>query len=249
MRAAAAQLADVVRQLPWTRAAAPVVRSIVQSVRYRRQLRRGIAGEEFDALYGVRTRLVPPLSDLWRTMWRGGYDHEPSSSVRFREIFDALDIEFGQTVFIDYGSGAGRAVLLAAQYPFKAVIGIELAPWLHAQAQANLRAFPASAQRAARIELLCGDATAFVPPTDPLVLYFYTPFGVGPMQRVRARLEASLRERPRPVTIVLAYCFRQTRELLEKSPFLRVIGTDRGFTVLGDVAAAGVRRARSRSTA
>ena len=44
----------------------------------------------------------------------------------------------GQDVFVDYGAGKGRTVVLASTYQFKRVIGVELAPELAAIAEENL---------------------------------------------------------------------------------------------------------------
>ena len=40
--------------------------------------------------------------------------------------------------FVDLGAGMGRAMLLAADYPFRAVVGVELHPTLARIARANL---------------------------------------------------------------------------------------------------------------
>jgi SAM-dependent methyltransferase len=214
----------------------PFARGLVEAVRVRWQLRHAAAVHDpFDETYGVRTRVVSTLAELWRTTWRGGFEHEPSPALRTREILDALDVDFKATVFVDYGSGAGRAVMLAAEYPFKEVIGIELAPSLHAQATANLLALPRDARRAGAVRLVCGDATTQELPPEPLVLYFYNPFGVAAMRRLLERLEGSLTERPRRVTMVLAHCFKKPREVLEESPFFEVSLRDRGITLLRSV--------------
>lgn len=54
-----------------------------------------------------------------------------SSSV-LRQILDRLPLDFEEYTFIDLGSGKGRALLIASEYPFRAVVGVELSPKLHA---------------------------------------------------------------------------------------------------------------------
>ena len=46
--------------------------------------------------------------------------------------------------FIDVGAGMGRAVLLAAELPFRRVVGVELNPTLARIARKNLTAWRAS---------------------------------------------------------------------------------------------------------
>jgi SAM-dependent methyltransferase len=246
----ARRLLDPIRRTRWARAAARWAWSTRDAVRVRRALRRTQAFDPFDRAYGVQTRVVPSLGELWRTLRQGGVEHEPSSPDEFRRVLDGLRIRFEETVFVDYGSGAGRAVLMASEYAFKAVVGIELSPWLHARAEANVRAFPAPARRAAAVKLMCGDATTFDLPSDPLVLYFYNPFGVAPMQRVLDKIETTLAHAPRPVTIILAYCYKDPREVIERSPVFRVVTNDNAILTLRSLTPSElVTPAPARSTA
>lgn len=207
-----------------------VARDALRIQRLARAARR--VPDEFDAAHGVRTWVVPTLAERYQRTRAGGFEHEPSSPAPFREVLDTLDIDFKETVFVDLGSGAGRAVLMALEYPFKEVVGVELSASLHARADANVRAYPAAARRAGAVRLVCGDVTGYELPPDPLVLYLYNPFGVGVMRRVRRTIEASLTRRPRPMTIILAFCYREPREVMEASPLLRVVTVDRGITTL-----------------
>jgi predicted RNA methylase len=172
------------------------------------------------------------MQDFWRTFIRGGVLHEPTAPGLFHGILRSVGIPYERTVFVDVGSGAGRVVLMASEYPFKAVIGIELSPELHAVAQANLRSFPAARRRAWDTRLVCGDATTYSLPPDPVLLYLYNPFGVAPMRRFLANVESSLVGRHHPLSIVLAYCYKDSRELMEQSPHLRVVQAAAGVTVL-----------------
>ncbi len=57
----------------------------------------------------------------------GGHLYQPSSSVIFNRAMDQLPIDFADSVFLDLGSGKGRAMILAAEAGFKKVIGVEYA--------------------------------------------------------------------------------------------------------------------------
>lgn len=72
--------------------------------------------------------------------------------------------------FVDLGSGKGKALMLAANYPFREIIGVELSPRLHAIAQSNLQKIGDS-----RIRVYCEDARSFLFPS-PSVIYLYNPF-------------------------------------------------------------------------
>lgn len=223
------------RGLPVVRGAARARRTVVELVRIRREARRArTRPDDFDRALGVQTRVAVGVGDLCRIILRGGHEHEPSPPARFREIVGALDVRFAETVFVDYGSGAGRAVVLASEFPFKAVVGVELSPALHARAQAAVAATRADARRAP-ISLVCGDVLEFPPPPDPLVIYLYNPFGPRAMPRVVAGIEASLHRWPRPITIVACFCDRDSRPILERSRAFRTVRSERDVLVLRDL--------------
>ena len=122
-------------------------------------------------------------------------EYQPIEPEIFREIFGQLEIEYARFTFVDIGSGKGRALLLAAEYPFRRIIGIELLRELHEIAAGNVA-------HDARIELICGDAVAFAFPPEPLVVYFFNPLPEAGLREVVRHLEGSVREFPRPVYVI-----------------------------------------------
>ncbi|HSS98535.1 MAG TPA: hypothetical protein VLK33_15975, partial [Terriglobales bacterium] len=60
--------------------------------------------------------------------------YQPTESALFHEMLDSLKIDFREFTFIDLGSGKGRTLLMASDYPFRRIIGVELFPALHAVA-------------------------------------------------------------------------------------------------------------------
>jgi hypothetical protein len=227
------RLIDGLRRVPAARATALWVRHAADVARIRRDVRRARkVPDEFDRAYGVTTRVVSTLGELCRTVYRGGFTHEPSPPRQLRKVLEGLGVPFRETVFVDYGSGAGRAVLVASEYPFKEIIGIELAPSLHARAEANVRTL--TGDRPA-IRLLCGDATTFELPPEPAVLYLYNPFGVASMRRLLGRVETSLARRPRAITVVLAFCYKDTRRVFEASRLFRLVSDDQDVAIFRNV--------------
>jgi SAM-dependent methyltransferase len=103
-------------------------------------------------------------------------------------------------VFVDIGSGKGRAVLLAAEHPFRRVIGVEISPLLHAIALRNV----ARARRRAclNVELVLTDATEWKVPDDVTVLFFFNPFDGAVLAKVCDNIRQSLTEAPRRITII-----------------------------------------------
>jgi len=147
----------------------------------------------------------------WRTRLLGllhsGY--QPVEPELFREIMGTLAIDFSQFTFIDIGSGKGRALLLAAEYPFRRIIGIELLPELDLIARQNIAKIaqtPAALSNAAQsnIETVCGNAVDCSFPNEPLLVFFFNPLPEAELKATLANLERSVREHPREVLVVYA---------------------------------------------
>jgi SAM-dependent methyltransferase len=142
--------------------------------------------------------------------WRSrllGLLHSPYQPIEpqlFREIMSSLEIDFTQFTFIDIGSGKGRALLLAAEFPFRRVVGIELLPELNSTAEENIRKLSGEKLACGEVQALCGDATQFIFPAEPLVVFLFNPLPEAGLKKVVSNLEASLRENPRPAYVIYA---------------------------------------------
>ena len=73
-----------------------------------------------------------------------GTHYLPSPVALVRGLLRGLSIRHEDYVFVDLGSGKGRVLLLAAELPFKEIIGVEFSPELHAIALANIERVPAA---------------------------------------------------------------------------------------------------------
>jgi len=81
-----------------------------------------------DAGLGTRTY----LSDLtFPSMdWLYGKDYSGIVPQRFLAMVSSLNLRFEDFTFIDFGSAKGRALLLASEFPFKKIIGVDFSPKL-----------------------------------------------------------------------------------------------------------------------
>ena len=106
----------------------------------RRRIR---AHEEFDLKYGLDTQTPIPIRDLETSApaSRHANPYEGASIPLVHKILRQLRIDLSRFTFIDLGSGKGRVLLIAAQYPFEAVIGVEFSETLHDIAQSNICKF------------------------------------------------------------------------------------------------------------
>jgi SAM-dependent methyltransferase len=117
------------------------------------------------------------------------------------QAISALPIRYEDFTFIDHGCGKGHALLVAAQFPFRRLLGVEIASELCDIARANVDTSP---EWAARISIANQDATSVAYPDGPLILFFYDPFLPPVLRRVLANLERHLRRSPRPTYLLYA---------------------------------------------
>jgi hypothetical protein len=156
----------------------------------------------------------------WRTRLLGVLHspYQPTEPTLFRAMMAALPIDFREFTFIDIGSGKGRPLLLAAEYPFRNIVGVELIRDLHSAAKQNVAAWRSQSpsRQSASIEALCMDAREFVFPETPLVVYFFNPLPEAGLRQVIQNLEQSWKRAPRAVWIV--YHNPQLEGVLTESP-------------------------------
>ncbi len=151
-------------------------------------------------------------------------------ALLFQHALASLEIEPERFVFVDFGCGKGRALLLAAERPFRRVEGIELSRQLHCAARANIERAEARGALRAPVVVHRQDAVEYRLPRQPLVLYFFNPFAAPVMAQVLAKVEASLQQAPREiyaiyVNCVHAACFEARRrwQVLPRSAWARAL--------------------------
>jgi SAM-dependent methyltransferase len=146
---------------------------------------------------------------------------------------DHTTLDFRDFTFVDLGCGKGRTLLMASDYSFRRIIGVELLPALHQIALDNLRQYKNAAQKCFALETICADATAFPFPEGPLVLYLFNPFPESGMRRVVANLAEMLRADPRPV-YVLYHNPLLEHTLSENGALRKIVGAPQ-YSIFGNV--------------
>ena len=160
-----------------------------------------------DVGYDWENRVDTTSANLsWRARFIGllNSSYQPIEPPLFQEMLEALGIDYSQFTFIDIGSGKGRPLLMASEYPFRKIIGVELLSELNRIAQENIRKFPDERKRCKQLDAVLGDATQFQFPLDSLVVFMFHPLPDAAFQKVITNLQTSLRRYPRPVWLVYA---------------------------------------------
>ena len=134
--------------------------------------------------------------------WLSGGQYQPTEPAVFRQMLDSLPVSVDGFTFIDLGSGKGRTLLMASNYPFRNIIGMELLDELNAIALRNIERYRNEQQKCFSIESHTGDARHFDFPAEPTVLYLFNPFPRYVWRELLANLHRSLQAAPRPVYLI-----------------------------------------------
>ena len=159
-----------------------------------------------------------------------GYRYEAASSRGVRNALRSLNLDYRQYTFVDFGSGKGRALLVASSFPFRSVVGIEFAAELHSQALRNVRSYRLGRVRCRSVECVHADAADFALPVGPLVLFFFNPFGEPVMTSVVCNIQRSLQAHPRDALIVCIGSLMRT-EIIDRMDNIRVLSRDKNVIV------------------
>jgi hypothetical protein len=145
--------------------------------------------------------------------------YEPSSAVGLHRKLELLELPYSGYHFIDLGSGRGRALLIASEFPFKAIHGVELSEDAHQHAERNVKSYQSPTQQCRDLRVACQDARTYGLPPEPSVIYIFNSFPKEILVDVVAGIERSLKENPRELIVI--YCNPRHREVLDAAPFLK----------------------------
>ena len=147
----------------------------------------------FDRRHNTDTAGMVPTRDLdiedLATKWQSNlYLGSPARVTR--HIIESLDIDCENFTFIDYGSGKGRALFVAAEFSFQQVVGVEISEQLHNAAKQNLASYRGTLKSG--IDLWCGNALDYPLPAGNLVLHMYHPFGPDVLRQMLVHVRDSI---------------------------------------------------------
>lgn len=188
----------------------------------------GFTRHPFDLQYGVRTSGLIAGRHL-----KSGHPHDRHSTAYYAvapSIFKSILVRWrrcrpvapiDEYTFVDLGAGMGRGVLLAAEYPFRAVVGVELHPTLARIARRNLAVWRAEGRARAPMRISCCDAAEFELPDGPCVAFLFNPFAAPVLRRVLTRWTPRLAGREGQFDLL--YVNNEQESVLERqSGFMRL---------------------------
>lgn len=185
---------------------------LIYELKFRSRSYHQIEPNDIDANSGVRAHSSPYL---------------PSAYYSARQAFSQITPHFESSGFVDYGSGFGRALLFASQFPFQKIIGVEISKYMAEQARYTLsRYYRRTHKISPEWEIRIEDAREFEVPDDSTVFYFYDPFDSVIMESVLDRIEESIERTARRVFLI--YIAPIQRHLFDERSY-HVVGRSDGI--------------------
>jgi SAM-dependent methyltransferase len=184
----------------------------------------------FDQRYGVETGGLIQGSDL-----KSGHASDvfntayyAMSPSRFQQVMnywiaDETHPGLENYSFVDLGCGKGRAVMMASEFGFREVVGVELHPALARIAEANVATWNRAGRAACPVQIVCQDAAEFVFPSGACLLYLFNPFAAPVVLRIIERIEAEFAARAGMLDLM--YFNPEAGELLEAHPGFELLWT------------------------
>jgi hypothetical protein len=172
----------------------------------------------FDRRYGVRSDQWIAAADL--TVVGDNQEHgancQPIKPLAFKTAMDSFEIPRGG-VFVDFGSGAGRAMMMAVLYGFQRVVGVEYAVEICPVAEKNLEVFRKRTGKEFVFRIANMDAGDYKVNDDECVFFLYNPFDVPVLERVLANIQQSHESKPRAIHLVYGHPLQ--RHVFDDDPF------------------------------
>lgn len=157
----------------------------------------------FDVRYGTKTARWVELKDMVVSGHNKshGVKYQPTRPSALRKVLTAIDAPT-QSEFVDLGCGKRRTLLIASEYGFRKVIGVEFSGSLCENAKQNVQKYLLRKNAAIQYEIINADVVDYEISQNTGVIYLFNPFDGIIMDRVLRNIEASLVCCPRKLQII-----------------------------------------------
>lgn len=138
--------------------------------------------DKFDQKYGTLTAIVKHQYDLQEVVsierLINSEMYHPTPVKTMYLALESLSVDYSDYTFIDIGSGIGRNLLIASEYSFQRIIGLEISSYLHKIAEKNIYIYKnkSTTQKSKNIFSHCIDVLDFEFIGESFILYFWHPF-------------------------------------------------------------------------
>ena len=159
----------------------------------------------FDIKYATETGTRTKLENLTieSDNKERGVDYQATRVVPLRKLFHYIKSMIpDDSLFVDFGCGKGRALLIASQFGFREVRGVEFAHELCEIAKRNCAVYKAKTAVKTEFQIIASDVVDYDVNADENVFFMYNPFDEVVLGKVLDNIATSLTIQPRRILII-----------------------------------------------
>jgi tRNA/tmRNA/rRNA uracil-C5-methylase (TrmA/RlmC/RlmD family) len=168
-----------------------------------RQMIQRVSERTQEIRYGIKTSGWTSEEALGYQKGDGRNHYTPLPYAAIKRLLSTVIPDKQKDVFVDWGSGLGRVVVLASTYSYREVIGVEFSPSLCVAAKSNLDRARIK-QRCGSVRIVNMDAREFPVPADSTVMFFFNPFRGQLLTQVVKQIRDSWIDHPRSITFLVS---------------------------------------------
>lgn len=132
-----------------------------------------------------------------------GFRYQPTRVVSLRKLFNNIKLMIpAGSVFVDFGCGKGRVLLIAAEFGFRKVRGVEFAHELCKIAKNNCAVYKRKTGTKTEFQIIDSDVVDYIINNDENVFFMYNPFKEAVLREVLNNITSSLNIQPRRILII-----------------------------------------------
>jgi SAM-dependent methyltransferase len=175
-----------------------------------------IVDSSFDLYYGTDTvrRVARGSIEAKSENVVHSSDYGASKAMPFMRLMRRLNLP-KDSVFVDLGSGKGRALMLAAKYGFRKVVGVEFSGVLCDQSRINMEKFMRKCPSPSKIEIIESDVAKYHLNDDETVFFMFDPFNAPVLTQVLQNIGESVKRKPRSIWLI--YGTPREQEIVARS--------------------------------
>ena len=154
----------------------------------------------------------------------------PTPIIPFFKLIKSLTLP-PSSVFVDYGAGKGRAMILAAESgAFSKIKGLEFSPSLFKIAQENIQIYKNKTGKNF-FELMHADVLTYKVHKEDNFFYFFHPFNDDMLSQCLDNIYLSLKEHPRKALLVYQINSRENTSHITKGEVFKLLKTFVSYSV------------------
>ena len=159
----------------------------------------------FDMRYQVETLRAVELDDLTIESENkvSGFSYQPTRVLPLRKLFQLiLPLIPAESVLVDFGCGKGRVLIVASEFGFKEVRGVEFSQELCEIARSNCAIYKARTGVHTEFRIIQADVADYAVNADEMVIFLFNPFNERVMASALINICASLELCPRKMLLI-----------------------------------------------